>query len=222
MRILLVNDDGIKAKKLEITKNILKRFGTVITVAPSHEQSAKSMSLSFGETTYHKIDESTYSVEGTPVDCMNFALLKIDPFPDVVVSGTNNGYNIGIDIRYSGTLGAALQAQYAKIPSVAFSSDHKGEEILKQELEETFKHIIDNNLLSKTHTINVNFPRDTFIKSKGIRLTKVYNLLHRFEPIITENSYNPKRKYDWVDDIPSDSEQRAYLDGYTSISFVKL
>lgn len=222
MKILLVNDDGINAGKLKLTKSILELFGTVTTIAPSFEQSAKSMALTFGGTTYTKLDENTYSVDGTPVDCMNFALLSLKEKPDVVVSGTNNGYNIGIDIRYSGTLGAALQAQYGKIPSIAFSSDYRGSEMIKSELEKVFRYVLDKKLLDQNHTINVNFPRDSFIQSKGILHTKVYNLMHRFEPSFTGSKCVPNRKYEWVDEVPVDSEQFAYLNGYTSISIVKL
>lgn len=222
MNILLVNDDGIKSEKLEITKRILQEFGNVTTIAPTLEQSAKSMSLTFGGATYQKLNENTYSVDGTPVDCMNFALLTLDTKPDVVVSGTNNGYNIGIDIRYSGTLGAAFQAQYGKLPSIAFSSDYYGAEMIKSELKKVFRYVLDNNLLSPNHTINVNFPRDSFKDSNGILHTKVYNLMHKFEPVLLDDKYIPNRKYEWTDEVPKDSEQFAYLNGYTSISYIKL
>ena len=137
MIILLTNDDGIESSKLHYTKEILEHYGTVYTVAPKEEQSAKSMSLTIGGFDVETINEYTYAVYGSPVDCVNFGVHGIGIKPDLVVSGTNNGYNLGVDTRYSGTVGAVLQAQYFGIPSIAFSSDRLGDTILKQELQKT-------------------------------------------------------------------------------------
>lgn len=222
MKILLVNDDGINSKKLHLTKEVLKEFGDVYVVAPSKEQSAKSMSLTFGGTTYKQIDEHTYQVDGTPADTTIFALLVLDLKPDLVVSGTNNGYNIGIDIRYSGTVGAALQALYFGIPAIAVSSDYNRYEMLNVELKQVITYILENQLLSKEYVLNVNLPQDKFIQSNGIKHTKVYPLLHQYYPVLHSDSYEPKRLFEWIEEIPNDSEQQAYLEGYTSISKVYL
>lgn len=222
MKILLVNDDGINSEKLKITREILSHFGEVTTVAPSNEQSAQSMALTYNGTTYTKLDENTYSVDGTPVDCTTFALIALGLKPDIVVSGTNNGYNIGIDVRYSGTVGAALQAQYFGFPTIALSSDYKGTKMIYSELKKVLQFVFDNKLMSKEHTLNINLPKDSFDESKSILMTKVYNLVHPYNPTMQKEKYVPNRVYEWIGEIPNDSEQYAYLNGHTSISKIKL
>lgn len=222
MNILLTNDDGITSEKLEITKEILKQFGTVYVVAPSTQMSAKSMSLSIGGFEFEKIDEYTYSIEGTPVDCVKFGCFGLDVDFDLVVSGTNNGYNLGIDINYSGTVGATLQAQYYHVPSIALSADRKGNKILKEELAKSIQYIIDNNLLSESHTINVNYPREKFVESKGIKETIVHRQIYPYTPEIIGNKFVPHRGYISDVDLPDNSDLKAYLEGYTSISKVYL
>ncbi len=222
MNILLTNDDGIASEKLAITKEILEQFGTVYVVAPSVEMSAKSMSLSIGGFDFEMIDDFTYSIEGTPVDCVKFGCFGLDAKIDLVVSGTNNGYNLGIDISYSGTVGAALQAQYYHVPTIAFSADRKGNTILIEELAKTIQFILDNDLLSKDHTVNVNFPREKFITSKGIKETIIHRQVYPYTPEIIGNKFVPNRGYISDVDLPADSDLKAYLEGYTSISKVYL
>lgn len=222
MIIVLTNDDGISSNKLKYTKSILEKFGTVYTVAPSVEQSAKSMALTIGGFTFKKIDEFNYAVDGTPVDCVNFALAGMNLRPDLVVSGTNHGYNIGVDINYSGTVGATKQAQYFGFKSLALSADRRGDTILEQELEKTLNHIFDNKMLSTEHSINVNFPREKFVTSKGILDTVVYHQLFEYKPEINDNMFLPNRQYVFGQDVPENSDAYAYKEGYTSISKVIL
>lgn len=222
MNILLTNDDGISSEKLLITKKILEEFGTVYLVAPSTQMSAKSMSLSIGGFEFEKIDDYTYSIEGTPVDCVKFGYAGLDVEFDVVVSGTNNGYNLGIDISYSGTVGAALQAQYYQMNSIAFSADRKGNNILQEELAKTFKYILDHNLLSSKHSVNVNFPREKFVQSKGIKETIIHRQVYSYDPEIVGRKFVPHRGYIKDAELPENSDLKAYVDGYTSISKVLL
>jgi len=142
MIILLTNDDGIKSSKLHYAKEILRKYGTVYVVAPLVEQSAKSMALTIGGFKYNKIDEFTYSVEGTPIDCVNFSLGGLNLHPDLVVSGINDGYNLGFDTKYSGTVGACFQAQYFGFETIAFSSDNKGTSMVKKEFEKSLNYIL--------------------------------------------------------------------------------
>jgi len=223
MIILLTNDDGIDSPKLTYTKEILQQFGTVYTVAPKVEQSAKSMGLTIGGFEFEQIDEFNYAVHGTPVDCINFALAGAKIKPDFVVSGTNNGYNLGIDTRYSGTVGAVLQAQYFGFKSIALSSDRLGDTILKQELEKTIKHVLNKNLLSTEYTLNINFPREKFGSSNGIMETSIH--FHQFEylPTIEGTYFSPNRTY--IHDgnmLPENTDTWAYAKGYTSISRITL
>lgn len=222
MIFLLTNDDGIDSPKLQITKEILEKFGTVYTVAPSSEQSAKSMSLTIGGFNFKKIDNFNYSIEGTPVDCVNFAYAGLSLEPDYVVSGTNHGYNIGIDTKYSGTVGAALQGQYYGFKSIALSADRSGNKILNNELEKTMKHIIKKNLGSTEYTLNINFPREKFGKSKGIVETVLHFQVYGYEPKIDGDKFKPYRLYINEAKIPKGTDTYAYAKGYTSISKINL
>lgn len=221
MIFLLTNDDGFDSKKIKYTKEILQKFGTVYTVAPKTEQSAKSMSLTIGGFDFEKVDEFNYKVEGTPVDCINFAFGGLNIRPDITVSGTNDGYNIGIDTRYSGTVGACLQAQYFGCPTIAFSADKAGELILKQELEKTLRYMLDNKLPSKDYTLNVNFPRDSFETSKGILLSDLHHFQFTYSPVIKGNRFEPHRSYIEDVNLIKGTDTWAYVKGYTSITKIK-
>lgn len=222
MIFLLTNDDGIESKRLLFTKKILEKFGTVYLVAPKTEQSAKSMSLSIGGFDYEKIDEFTYSIEGTPVDCVNFAFGALGLKPDITVSGTNRGYNIGIDVRYSGTVGACIQVQYFGGKTIALSADRSGDVILEKELETTLKYILDNNLTSSEHTLNVNFPRDKFGESKGIMETEIDYYKYDYCPDLTATHYKPNRSYIVDYNLKENTDIYAYAKGYTSITKLKI
>lgn len=221
MIIVLTNDDGIESKKLIFAKKILKKYGTVYTVAPKIEQSAKGMSLTIGGFNYEKLDEFNYSIEGTPVDCVNFALGGLKLTPDFIFSGVNNGYNLGFDIKYSGTVGACYQAQYFGVKSIAVSSDYRGDLVLKKELEKTLDYVFDHNLLSEDYVLNINFPQEKDIESKGYKFTVPFFRKYEYHPRITKNRYEPNRKLTKNEELPNDSDACAIRNGYTSISKLK-
>ncbi len=218
MIILLTNDDGINSKKIQFAKSVLEKYGTVYTVAPLVEQSAKSMALTIGGFIFHKIDEFNYSIEGTPVDCINFSLGGLNLRPDIVVSGINDGYNLGFDTKYSGTLGACFQAQYFGFKTIAFSSDNKGIDMVKSEFEKTLKYIFDNNLLSESYTLNVNFPKESLKEVNGILHTELFYQKYEYKPEMINNKYIPNRKIVKTENLPKNSDAYAYRIGYTSIS----
>lgn len=218
MIILLTNDDGINSEKLVFAKEILQKYGTVYTVAPAMEQSAKGMALTIGGAHYKEIDKYTYSVEGTPVDCINFSLGGLKLRPDLVVSGINDGYNLGFDTKYSGTVGACFQAQYFGFNTVAFSSDNKGMKIVKSEFEKTLKYILENNLHSSDHTLNVNFPREKHEKSNGILHTNLFYQEYEYKPEMINSKYIPNRRIVRTENLPENSDAYAIRKGYTSIS----
>ena len=222
MIFLLTNDDGYNSKKLRYTRDILEEFGTVYTVAPKEEQSAKGMSLTIGGFEFEKVDDFNYMIKGTPVDCVTFAYAALKIKPDIVVSGTNNGYNIGIDNRYSGTVGACLQAQYLGFPSIALSADWRGDTVLKQELRKTLKYVLDSKLYTKEYTLNINFPREQFSISKGIIDVKLNHVVYGYNPEIIGNTFKPNRKYISEKDAIEGTDTWAYLNGYTSISKIKV
>ena len=127
MRILITNDDGIDADGIKSLKKIALAMSiedNVFVVAPARNQSAKSRSISY-KTTFNivKKNNNEYSVEGTPTDCIIFALehlMKKDK-PDIILSGINWGYNLSEDVFYSGTVAAALEGTDRGILSIALS-----------------------------------------------------------------------------------------------------
>jgi 5'-nucleotidase len=121
--ILLTNDDGINAPALEILKEKLATFGKVTIVAPETPRSAAGSSLTLHKPIrINKIREDKYSVSGTPSDCVRTGtMVIINEKVDVVVSGVNEGANMGDDISYSGTVAAAREAALLGIPAVASS-----------------------------------------------------------------------------------------------------
>lgn len=221
MIILLTNDDGINSHYLQYAKSILLKYGTVYTVAPTKEQSAKGMSLTIGGFHFNKIDDFNYSIDGTPVDCVNFALVGLNLKPDFVFSGVNAGYNLGFDTKYSGTVGACLQAQHFGAATMAFSADNRGMSMVERLLEPTLNYILDNDLLSSDYTLNVNFPRETTEEPQGILHTELFYHDYGFEPEIIGNKYIPNRILVKKEHLPYNSDAYAFRHGYTSITKIK-
>src|SRR6202011_3972562 len=127
--ILLTNDDGIQAAGLGALAEVLEGFATVSIVAPSQEQSGAAQSLTLRQPIVcHSVGRREWAVDGTPADCVIVALHKLLPEkPDMVISGINHGANLGENVYYSGTVGAAREGALHHIPSVAMSLCSKKE-----------------------------------------------------------------------------------------------
>ena len=130
MRILVTNDDGIDAEGLEVLINYLKNASTesgaaheITIIAPHGERSGVSHAMTLRRPTkVKKLSEGMYSCSGTPADCIIVAGLEVMKYmPDLVISGINRGPNLGTDIIYSGTCGAARQAALVGVPAIAVS-----------------------------------------------------------------------------------------------------
>ena len=163
MNILLCNDDGIFSEGLKSLANILKREHTVTVVAPSGNRSGFSRSISFyKDLTVQKVDAidgvECYSMSGTPTDCVKFAILTLGIKFDLVVSGINNGSNLGSDIYYSGTVGACFEANFFKIPAIAFSSVQVNADysVVSKIVEDVLPNLLTK--LDGETTLNVNIP----------------------------------------------------------------
>ena len=129
--VLCSNDDGIEAPHLEALAVLLEEFADVIVVAPERQRSAASHAI-----TLHKplrlteVRPRRFSLSGTPVDCVYLAILKIcDRTPDVVVSGVNDGHNLGSDVFYSGTVAAAVEGALRGAAGIAFSLAPRAPEV---------------------------------------------------------------------------------------------
>jgi 5'-nucleotidase len=128
MNILLSNDDGYQAPGIQALYEALQDLGSVEVVAPEHNNSAKSNALTLHSPLYvHKAHNGFRYVNGTPADCVHIALTGLLGYlPDLVVSGINNGANMGDDTIYSGTVGAAMEGYLFGVPAIAFSQTEKG------------------------------------------------------------------------------------------------
>ena len=130
MKILISNDDSIHAPGIALLAKVAMEFGEVIVVAPAQQCSAMSQRLTvFNDLKLEKVEDfpvpvhAAYKVDGTPADCVKVALhYVLEEKPDYVFSGINDGYNVGYDISYSGTLGAAFEAVKNGVPAIAFSA----------------------------------------------------------------------------------------------------
>jgi len=127
--LLLSNDDGVAAKGLRALHDALAEIADVVVVAPLTEQSAKSHSLTLAHPLRHRVVDGFHAIDGTPADCIYVALYReqfLPRRPDLVVSGINHGYNLGVDVYYSGTVAAAREGALRGLPAMAFSCGPKG------------------------------------------------------------------------------------------------
>lgn len=140
MHILLSNDDGYDYCGLNDLSEALPDDWRITIVAPDRQRSAQSHALTIADTLLLKKHESCkpnitkYSLSGTPADCTKFALeyLLKDDRPDLVLAGVNDGYNLGSDALYSGTVSAAMESLFVGIPSMAISIRHYSTELAKE------------------------------------------------------------------------------------------
>ena len=178
--ILITNDDGIYSPGLRYLIGLMNNIGKVVVVAPDGPQSAQSHAITINKPITCekiKIDEGKqieFICSGTPVDCVKLALAEIlDRKPDICISGINHGSNASINVIYSGTVSAAIEASVHDIPSVGFSIlDYS----TTTEFKHTETHIINivRNLLSSNLNVclNVNIPKYSENKIKGIKIAK--------------------------------------------------
>ncbi len=123
--ILVTNDDGIHSAGLTILAKALSRLGEVWVVAPDRERTAVAHAVTLHKPLrVHEMAKRVYAINGTPVDCVNLALLNILPRrPHLLVSGINKGVNLGDDVLYSGTVSAAVEGTILGVPSMAVSQE---------------------------------------------------------------------------------------------------
>jgi 5'-nucleotidase len=178
MHILLANDDGIFAPGLAAIYQHLAEFGEVTVVAPSDVRSGAGHSITLREPlVINQVNVNGmftgYSVNGSPADCVKLGILELAGRPiDLVVSGINSGANVGIDVYYSGTVAAAMEGAFYKIPSVAMSMTL--EEPMDYETGAKYCAVVLGKLLTlgQFEVMNVNLPRLSRGKPRGIRVVE--------------------------------------------------
>lgn len=173
MKLLVVNDDGVKAEGIKILVEKLMPYAEkIVVVAPRTEMSANSHALTIKSgLMIEKCDDiypgvDTYSLNGTPSDCVVFAINELKVDIDMVVSGINRGYNLGDDIVYSGTVAAALEGLMKGKKALAFSCKYDSFEGAKY-IDEVIKYLSNNNMLNEKVVWNINMPAQAF----GIKIT---------------------------------------------------
>lgn len=186
MKILISNDDGYLAPGLLALADVMTKIGEVVVVAPERNRSGASNALTLDKPlTVSKAGENVYFVDGTPSDCVHIALTGLlDGRPDLVLSGINQGQNMGDDTLYSGTVAAATEGYLFGIPSIAFSQAEKGWEFIDDAARVAFnfvKHKLEH--LDKPYLLNVNIPNSRYAEIKGIQATRL-GRRHQSEPVI--------------------------------------
>jgi 5'-nucleotidase len=183
MRILLTNDDGIRAPGLEVLERIARTFSDEIwLVAPAEEQSGAGHSLTLTvPVRLRKLGERRFAVTGTPTDAVMMGLANImkDSRPDLILSGVNRGANLGEDVTYSGTVSAAMEGALAGIPSIALSQCYPREGMgdtvpfaaAEAWADKVLRPLIETPMASRT-LVNVNFPALPPGEVKGVRVVR--------------------------------------------------
>ncbi len=216
MNILLTNDDGYNSQGILLLKELLEPYGTVVICAPSGPMSAKSVSITLGKgIKVEKVEKNVYKCDGTPADCVSFALNTMNEKFDLVVSGCNHGFNISYDTMYSGTIGAALEALRNHTPSIAVSVEHNFE-LVRNHFKEVFHYILKEKLLSEEYLLNINFPLGDEVK--GMKIATLYYRNDQYYFIKKEDGYWAYRNTQT--DFSDDKESDCYLvnHGYISIT----
>ncbi|HXQ27441.1 MAG TPA: 5'/3'-nucleotidase SurE [Candidatus Acidoferrales bacterium] len=222
--ILITNDDGIHAPGLRALVQGIKDLGTVTVVAPSQERSAAAQSLTLRQPIYcDQIAEREYSIEGTPADAMILAIHKLLPErPDIVVSGINRGGNIGENIYYSGTIGAAMEAAVNRVPAIAVSVAYRGREFdftPAAQFTHSLVPLVLREGLPAGVMLNVNVPQDW---TGEVRITRQSSKITRN---LLQAGTDPRgRHYYWLSEqqltgeIDPATDHAAIRDGAASIT----
>jgi 5'-nucleotidase len=209
MKILICNDDGYQAPGIVALYEALKTVADVEVVAPEINNSAKSNALTLHSPLYvHTAANGFRFVNGTPADCVHIALTGLLGYrPDLVVSGINNGANMGDDTIYSGTVGAAMEGYLFGIPALAFSQTEKGwahiEVAARRARELVMQLAASMDLLHEGQRpaqapwlLNVNIPNLPDDQIKGVKVARL-GRRHAAERVITQTSPRGETMY-WI------------------------
>ena len=220
MRILIVNDDGVGAEQLLPLIRLCEKLGQVTTVVPKFEQSGKSHGIEIHKPFEAKQvalapDVTVWAVDSTPADCVRFAVLGLKEEFDLVISGVNRGLNIGTDMMYSGTVGAACEAVNLGLKAVALSTPPKYYDRATEHLDRILEFFRTHELLSGHNLYNVNIPGNP----REIRITRQGGPYYSDDfPAIGDDLYRPTGKPIWEDRGDDTLDTDATLHGYITIT----
>jgi 5'-nucleotidase len=202
MKILICNDDGFQARGIVALYQALKEIADVEVVAPEHNNSAKSNALTLHSPLYvHEAVNGFRYVNGTPADCVHIALTGLLGYrPDLVVSGINNGANMGDDTIYSGTVGAAMEGFLFGVPAIAVSQVEKGWghlDAAARKVSELVQQISQQQLLgTNPWLLNINIPNLPFDQIGPMKVCRL-GRRHAAEKVITQPSPRGDTMY-WI------------------------
>ncbi len=229
--ILITNDDGISAPGLKALVEVAQSLGDVIIVAPDSPQSGQGHAITLtSPLRVHPVDVfdglEAYECSGTPVDCVKLAkhVIAKDRTIDFCVSGINHGSNAGINIIYSGTMSAAMEASLEDIPSIGFSLLDFTWKADFSEAKPFVKALIAYGLahgFGPTNLLNVNIPRSSDVPIKGLKVCRQANA--RWVETFQEGTDPHGRDYYWLtgsfvsEDDGDDSDIHALGENYISV-----
>ncbi|HLV93379.1 MAG TPA: 5'/3'-nucleotidase SurE [Aequorivita sp.] len=230
--ILVTNDDGINAPGIRTLIEVMKTIGDVCVVAPDSPQSGMGHAITINDAIYcnsiklpNGETHKEYSCSGTPVDCVKLAINEIlKRKPDLCVSGINHGSNSSINVIYSGTMSAAVEAGTSGIPAIGFSlldfsleaDFNPAKKYVKLIAEETLK-----NGLPKGVVLNVNIPKLNASEIRGIKICRQANAY--WKEIFDKRTNPVGRDYYWLtgefvnQDKGKDTDEWALEQGYVSV-----
>jgi 5'-nucleotidase len=223
-RILVTNDDGVHSEGLHALADAVRPFGEVTVVAPVQEASAIGHALTLRRPLrLEQVRPGVYTVDGTPTDCVNLAIIHVlREKPDLIVSGINKGWNLGDDVTYSGTVSGALEGALLGVPSIAFSTQRKGQQVEFATSARAAAMLVEAVLergMPKFTLLNVNVP---FGVNKGFRVTVQARRNH--VTVVSERVDPRNQPYYWIEEGENDwephdrSDYQAVRDGYVSVT----
>lgn len=229
--ILVTNDDGILAPGIRTLISVMETIGEVIVVAPDKPQSAMGHAITINNTLFldkiSKEDDKTaeYSCSGTPVDCVKLAVNEIlKRKPDLCVSGINHGSNSSINVIYSGTMSAAVEAGIEGIPAIGFSLLDFDWNADFEPVKEFVKKIALETLTNKLPlgvVLNVNFPKLKESEIKGIKVCRQAKAYYAQKFDKRQTPFG--KDYYWLagkfvnEDQGEDTDEWALANGYVSV-----
>ena len=210
INILVANDDGIKSPGIQTLARALKGIGHVTVVAPEREQSTMGHALTLHKPVrlFHVHSEKgmdQWALSGTPADCVYMGIRAVlKTRPDIIISGINNGVNVGNDIYYSGTIAAAREGAVLDIPAIACSLDYHYEvgSKAKVHFDDAANYIADlvpevlANRLPSHCLLNVNFPNLPFSKIRGVKVSR--QGFRIYTDVVKEKRDNRGKPYYWL------------------------
>lgn len=228
MKILVSNDDGYRSRGIRLLKEALASLAEVTVVAPDRNRSGASNSLTLDvPLRVFESEPGVYYVQGTPTDCVHLAISGLFDYDhDMVVSGINDGANLGDDVLYSGTVAAAIEGRFLGLPTIAISlctvPDAEAHFETAAQVARQLVGQLMRSPLEPTLILNVNVPNVPSAALKGLRGTRL-GFRHRSEPILPAHDPRGRPVY-WVgpagpqQDAGPGTDFEAVAEGYVSVT----